>query len=68
MFVLDTSIWIHVRTHYPPDLFTNLWEQLDGSIATGEIRSPEEVLHELERGTDDLPALLAAREGLFVPP
>lgn len=66
-FVIDASIWIHIWRHHPPDIFFNLWEQLRASIKRGEIISPDEVLHELKRGSDDLADLLATEEGLFVP-
>jgi hypothetical protein len=65
-YVLDTSIWIRVGDNHPPDIFVSLWEQLDAAIASRDVRSPEEVLHELERGAgDDLAATLRARPGLF---
>jgi len=32
-----------------------------------QVRSPEEVLHELERGTDDIADSLRQRHGLFAP-
>lgn len=65
-YVLDTSIWIRVGDNHPPDIFVSLWEQFDAAIASRDVRSPEEVLHELERGAgDDLAATLRARAGLF---
>ena len=67
LYVIDSSIWIRLWENHPPDIFRDLWEQLDASIASGEIRSPEEVLYELQRGTDILAETLEAREGLFVP-
>ena len=66
LYAIDASIWIRLWRHHPPDIFVHLWEQLDASIAAGEVISPEEVLHELERGTDALAERLAGREGLFV--
>lgn len=66
-YVLDTSIWIRIWQNHPPDIFVGLWAQLDASIAAGHIRCPEEVLHELERGTDDLADLLRQRAGLVAP-
>lgn len=67
LYVVDASILIRIGRHHPPDIFKRLWQQLDQAIADGEIRSPEEVLHELEEGTDDLAELLEARDGLFLP-
>ena len=64
-YVMDTSIWIRIWRNHPPDIFLNLWQQLDASIAAVQVRSPEEVLHELERGTDDIAEFLSQRDGLF---
>lgn len=66
-YVLDTSIWIRIWHNHPPGIFVHFWQQLDASIVAGHIRCPEEVMHELERGTDDLAEFLSQREGLFAP-
>lgn len=66
-YAVDTSIWIDIWRHYPPDIFASLWEQLRAAISDGHIVSPEEVLHELRRGTDGLAELLEAEDGLFIP-
>jgi len=67
LYVVDASIWIRIGRNHPPDIFKRLWQQLDQAIADGHVRSPEEVLHELEQGTDDLAEMLDARDGLFLP-
>jgi Domain of unknown function (DUF4411) len=66
-YVIDTSVWIHVGRHHPPDIFRSVWQRFDIAAAAGDIVSPEEVLHELEQGDDALAAYLGARSGLFVP-
>ncbi len=66
-YVFDTSVWITVARHYPEDIFGELWGQLRAAIASGHVLSPEEVLHELRKGTDGLADTLAAEEGLFAP-
>jgi len=66
-YIVDASIFIRIWRHHPPDIFRRLWSQLDRAIADGHVRSPEEVLHELEDGEDDLAETLAARGGLFIP-
>lgn len=66
-YVIDTSIWIHVGRHHPPDIFRSVWQRFDDICAVGDLVSPEEVLHELEHGDDILAAYLRARSGLFVP-
>lgn len=65
--VFDASIWIHVGRYHPADIFGNLWSHLDGAIAAEDLRSPDEVLHELERGDDGLADQLRSKNGLFVP-
>ncbi len=45
----------------------NVWQHLDGAIAAGTLHSPEEVRHELERGTDGLAEFLLQRNGAFIP-
>ncbi len=67
LYIVDASIFIRIGRHHPPDIFKRLWQQLDHAIADGHIRSPEEVLHELEQGMDDLAETLASRTGLFLP-
>jgi predicted nucleic acid-binding protein len=66
-YVVDTSIWIRIWQNHPPDIFDNLWSQLRKTIGNGDIVSPEEVLHELRRGTDGLGDLLNQESGLFLP-
>ena len=66
-YVIDTSIWIHVGRHHPPDIFRSVWQRFDTAAAAGDIVSPKEVLHELQQGDDALGAYLGARSSLFVP-
>ena len=66
-YVIDTSIWIHLARHYPPDIFRSVWQGLDSAIAAGTVISTAEVLRELELGDDGLAASLVTRSGLFVP-
>ncbi len=58
---------MRIGRNHPPDIFVTLWQRLDAAIVAGDLVSPEEVLHELERGTDDLAEILGARDGLFLP-
>jgi hypothetical protein len=60
-------VWIRIGRNHPRDIFVTLWERLEGGIADGSIRSPEEVVHELEQGDDDLAEQLKGAGGLFVP-
>ena len=66
-YIIDASIWINVWRTHPPDIYVNVWQRLDGAIGNGALLSPEEVRHELERGTDNLAEFLLQRAGLFVP-
>lgn len=66
-YVIDANIWINVWRNHPPDIYVNVRQRIDAAIADGTIRAPEEVLHELERGTDDLAGFLSQRDGLFAP-
>lgn len=66
-YSIDTSIWITIWQNHPPDIFTGLWAQIDAAIAAGHLRSCEEVLYEVEKGTDDLGKFLKQRAGLFAP-
>ena len=68
LYVFDANVWIDLGRHQPPDIYVNLWKLIDAAIADGTIRSPEEVLIELQVGADNLAATLKQREGLFVPP
>lgn len=65
-YSVDSSIWIHLWRHHPPDIFVSLWDQLRSSIAAGHIWSSDEVLHELQKGDDDLADTLKAMDGLFL--
>lgn len=67
LFVFDADIWIRIGRNHPPDIFLSLWERLDAAIGDSYLRSPEEVLHELRQGSDDLAARLEQKNGLFVP-
>ena len=52
-YSIDTSSILEGwRRHYPLDVFPGLWDQLDSLIADGDLRSTEEVLHELAGTTE----------------
>ena len=67
LYVFDANVWIDLGRHQPPEIYVNLWAQIDAAIANGTIRSPDEVLVELAAGTDALADTLKQKEGLFVP-
>ena len=67
LYIFDANALIHIWRVHPPDIYSQFWRQLDDAIAAGIIRSPEEVLHELSEGTDDLAKILSEKAGLFAP-
>jgi hypothetical protein len=69
MYVIDTSAILHAwRRDYPPDTFPSLWANLEEAIQRGELRSPDEVLLELERGGDDVHEWARQQPDFFVEP
>ena len=68
-YVIDADVWINVWRTHPPDIYVNFWNQIDGAITAGTLYSPEEVRHELERGTDGLAQYLLnpPRNAVFIP-
>jgi hypothetical protein len=55
VYSIDASAWIDGWTRvYPPDVMPTLWEKLEGLVASGKVIAPDEVLRELERGSDSL--------------
>ena len=68
IYCIDTSAWMDgwVRD-YPQDVFPSLWKNLDEHIASGAIKSSEEVYVEIEKKDDDLHAWIKDRKGMLVP-
>lgn len=52
-YCIDTSALIDLRP-FRRTVFVTLWANLDGLVAEDRLISPDEVLHELERGDDEL--------------
>jgi hypothetical protein len=66
LYSIDTSALIDAWVrYYPPDVFSTLWEQLDGLAVDGRITAPDDVLLELKRGGDDLFKWAKARPHIF---
>lgn len=65
-YCLDTSslleTWVR---NYPFDIAGSLWEWLDQRAAKGQLRAPEEVLHEIKKQDDGLCEWCRQREYLF---
>lgn len=68
-YSIDTSAlmdgWVR---NYPPDVFPDIWENLDKLIAEGHLRASEEVLEELRKKDEDgLYRWAKSRDALIVP-
>jgi len=59
-YVLDSSALIHWSRNTPRAAFPSLWDQVGLLLGQSRAVVPEEVVHELERGTDDLAAWVKA--------
>lgn len=67
IYCFDTSGWIQGWNDlYPIDTFPSLWGSIDKLIASGEIISPDEVMHELKRKDDGVYRWAKARSDIFV--
>jgi hypothetical protein len=67
-YSIDTSGLIDGwKRRYPPDVFPGIWENVADLINAEELFAPEEVLHELEIGADDLHEWANLHAQLFVP-
>jgi len=54
--------------HYPPTVFSSLWDNLDNLIDENRLISPDDVLLELQVGGDDLYQWAKSRPNLFHSP
>lgn len=66
-YSMDTSALLDGYTRlYPPDVFPQLWDNIDRLINQEELRATSMVLFELERKDDDVLAWAKSRDELFV--
>jgi len=69
LYVFDTSAFIEAWWEtYPPANFPGLWEEIDTLVDAGNLIAPEEVLHELKSGDDDLHDWVKQRSDRIVVP
>ena len=67
-YSIDTSGLTHGwRDRYPPDVFPAIWDNISDLIDNGELMASEEVLRELETGSDDLYDWARAHSRMFIP-
>lgn len=66
LYCVDTSSYIRAwHEAYPPDVVPSFWDRMDKAMKNGRIISPEEVLREVGKRSDDLRAWLHARRDCF---
>jgi hypothetical protein len=66
-YSLDTSGLVNGwGKHYPPDMFGPVWEHVDTLIRLEVVVASVEVLHEIERQSDDLHEWCVDREHAFL--
>ena len=68
VYCADTSAILEGRRRsYPPELFPQLWKNMEALIAAGRLVAPEEVRIELAVKDDETFAWAKGQSGLFVP-
>lgn len=66
VYCVDTSALIAAwQERYPIENFPRFWDRLDAFIAEGRLVSPDEVLRETGKRSDELHAWLKARGSMF---
>lgn len=65
IYVLDANSLIAAWDHYPQNHFGDLWGQLEVLIKHGRLRSPDQVLEELDAGDDALKQWAKGHRQLF---
>ncbi len=67
-YSVDTSAFLDAWVrYYPPDVFPNLWEQMDGAATRGILSFSDEVVNELEKKDDGAHKWIKARGSIIVP-
>ncbi len=65
IYIMDTSSLIQLK-EYPTDIFPTLWDNIENMIVDGGLKSPKEVLKELEKKDDELKKWASSKKELFV--
>jgi hypothetical protein len=66
-YVFDTNVFISLQRLYPPDIFNSLWEKIENLFEAKVIISSDEVIEEIEKGSDTLVDWAAKRKKCFYP-
>ncbi len=53
IYVVDASVLILLSQHYPKEVFSSLWENIEDLIKAKNILAPHQVFREIEQGGDD---------------
>lgn len=68
VYCMDTSAILEGRRRaYPPDVFVQLWRNIEALIAMRRLVAPEEVRIELSAKDDETFAWAKSQAGLFIP-
>ena len=67
-YVIDTNVVIDGKRHYPSDVFPHFWHAIEALVTDGRLVCPEDVLGELEDGSDDLPKWVKSVPGILASP
>lgn len=68
LYCIDTSSLIHGwNEKYPPEVFFSLWSDIETLINKGDLVSTEEVLMELNEGSDELSVWASKQTNFFLP-
>lgn len=66
LYCVDTSSYIRAwHEAYPPDVVPSFWDRMDKAMKSGRVISPEEVLREVGKRSDELHEWLHARRDCF---
>ncbi len=65
-YCIDTSALIDLWKHYPCDVFTGLWKNLERMVSEGDLIAPDEVLKELEQKDDELLVWAKGNKKMFI--
>jgi hypothetical protein len=67
IYSIDTSAFLDAWVrYYPRDVFPSIWQQMDGAVTSGVLRSSDEVLRELGKKDDDAHQWMKARASMIV--
>ena len=66
IFVIDTSALIDIKRWYLPEVFPDIWKNLEIMIQNDELIAPMEVLREVEKGDDELKIWCRTHRDMFI--